>query len=711
MIVIITLLISIRASEGKTISNPAMVYCESMGYQYEVRTDPKGNEYGVCIFPDGTECDAWDFFKGKEGKSFSYCAKKGYAIETKKINKGTYQEECAECVSYTGFDQPQSPAVAPSKVGQKKNRIRMLDLMKRRGEPLILEKMSTKPRGQQTDTNPPQIFFSKVMKNAPVSLDWRNVDGHTYIGPVRDQGSCGSCYAFGAMASAEGSYNVATGSFDGNCADFSESYVMWCLGRLSQYRQHFFGCDGADWNYAELSAITAEGVLWENEFAYTTSDPGTCPVNNDPAIVFYEWGRISCGDIEAIKTAIATYGVIDVAVYVTSNFSSYDSGIFVDNYTSCNSDPCYSNNGTNHAVSLVGWGYDDTAGDYWILRNSWGSSWGEGGYMKIGVTSARVSCEATYLAYEPGAPTANFSSNSSTACVASTFKFYDASIGNPTQWSWTFTPGTVTFVNGTNSLSKNPEVQFEEEGVYTVSLTAENIHGSDTITKPGAIIVINGQTIRLEIVFDSYPQETSFEFAGVSRGPFNADQTSYSEDFCLSDGAYVFKITDSYGDGMCCSYGYGHYSLKNLSTGQTIMESPGAFGTEEITEFHVGCPQCKIASNREHRKEGRAYYDEQGSDGEGYYAAGSDQYLGKTGKVIVQLKEDPENYFVEGRCNDFPIQTTAKNRDHKRAGRAYKANGSGGYGYYAVGSNSFMGKSGRNEKGLTETSLNYYVLN
>ena len=79
---------------------------------------------------------------------------------------------------------------------------------------------------------------------------------------------------------------------------------MWCLGRLSQYRSHFFGCDGADWDYAELSALTAEGIILENEFAYTTADPRRCPVNNDPAIIFYEWGRISCGDIEAIKTAI-----------------------------------------------------------------------------------------------------------------------------------------------------------------------------------------------------------------------------------------------------------------------------------------------------------------------------------------------------------------------------------------------------------------------
>lgn len=708
MIVMIFLLTPAGASSGKSISNPAMAYCISMGYRYEVRKDAKGDEYGTCIFPDGTECDAWDFLKGKAGRPFSYCAKKGYSIETKKINKGTYQEECAECVSSTGFDESKTPAWKTLKPGQLKKRIRMLTLMKMRGEPLILEKTSVKP--QQSEAIPTTVFFSKAMKSAPVSLDWRNVDDHSYIAPVRDQGNCGSCYAFGATAAAEGSYNVATGSFDENRADFSESYIMWCLGDLSQYRQHFSGCNGADWDYAELAALTEEGTFLENYFPYTISDPGSCPLSWDPPVIFYEWGRISCGDVEAMKTAIATYGTIDVAVYVSSSFSNYNSGIFTDNYTSCNSNPCYSNNGTNHAVSLVGWGHDNTAGDYWILRNSWGSSWGESGYMRIGVNSARVSCEATYLAYEPGPPAANFTCNSSNACVESTVKFYDASIGNPTAWTWTFTPWTITFVNGTNSNSKNPEVQLEE-GVYTVSLTAENIHGSDTITKTDTISVVTGQTVRLEMAFDDYPQETFFTLADVSRGSFSSGLTNYSEDFCLSDGNYTFTIGDSYGDGICCNYGYGHYSLKNLSTGETIKESSGAFDTEESVEFCIGCPQCKTASNREHARDGRAYYDENGSSGKGYYAVGSDQYLGATAKVIIQLKEDPQGYFIEGRCSEFPIQTTANNRDHKRAGRAYKAKGSGGYGYYAVGSNRFMGKSGRTQTGLTETSLNYYVLN
>ena len=110
---------------------------------------------------------------------------------------------------------------------------------------------------------------------------------------------------------------------------------------------------------------------------------------------FAEWHRIPCSDIAAIKTAIMTYGVIDVAVYVGSAFQAYSGGIYEDTNTTCSGSPC-DYTATNHAVALVGWNDADGA---WILRNSWGPSWGENGYMRIKYTSAIVACEATYLVY------------------------------------------------------------------------------------------------------------------------------------------------------------------------------------------------------------------------------------------------------------------------------------------------------------------------
>ncbi len=249
-----------------------------------------------------------------------------------------------------------------------------------------------------SDDPGPLADVMKQNRALPASFDWRNYGGHSYIGAVRNQGSCGSCYSFGANAAAECTYNYAMGLTDGSCVDFSESFIIWCLGSLPDYYEHFYGCDGADYDYAELTAMTREGVSYEAAYPYTTTSG--CNTNrwNDPRVVFDSWHRIACGDITAIKTAIMTYGAVDAAVYAGSAFDAYSSGIYKDSRTSCNGSPCYYTT-ANHAIALVGW--NDT-GNYWILRNSWGSSWGESGYMRIDYSSAVVSCESCYLYIDVG---------------------------------------------------------------------------------------------------------------------------------------------------------------------------------------------------------------------------------------------------------------------------------------------------------------------
>ncbi len=241
----------------------------------------------------------------------------------------------------------------------------------------------------------------------PEKFDWRKYNGHAYIGDIRNQGDCGSCYSFAACAAAEGTYNYALGLYDGNCADFSESYIIWCLGRFPAYSDHFFGCDGGDYDYYEPTALCTEGVGLESDFPYQETDPGSCTHWGDQTVAFQEWHRITCGDIAAIKTAIMTYGVVDAAVYVEAAFQAYSGGVYEDTNTSCSDSPCYYTP-TNHAISLVGW--DDTppegGGGVWILRNSWGDTWGESGYMRIRYTSACVACEVCYLVYQSPAPPA-----------------------------------------------------------------------------------------------------------------------------------------------------------------------------------------------------------------------------------------------------------------------------------------------------------------
>ena len=240
------------------------------------------------------------------------------------------------------------------------------------------------------------------LDSLPSRFDWRDVNGASYIGAIRNQGSCGACYAFSAAAAAEGVYNVATHRTGDAVADFSEQYLAFCLGSHGPYVQSFDGCDGADYSYSELLALTQYGIPAETAMPYTGSSPNAaaCSLSGVPLVRFASWGRAACNDIEAIKTAIATYGPVDVAVLTSYAFDVYKSGVYQDTSTSCPAnDFCY-NTTTDHAVTLVGWDDGDASTPgHWILRNSWGTGWGEQGYMRIAYTAARVACAAAYLTY------------------------------------------------------------------------------------------------------------------------------------------------------------------------------------------------------------------------------------------------------------------------------------------------------------------------
>jgi PKD repeat protein len=100
--------------------------------------------------------------------------------------------------------------------------------------------------------------------------------------------------------------------------------------------------------------------------------------------------------------------------------------------------------------------------------------------------SASISCYSTTVP-----PVANFSASSTTPPISSTVNFTDLSDGFPTAWSWSFNPSTITYTNGTSSISQNPQVIFNELGLYDVTLTATNAYGSDGETKFDYINVIN----------------------------------------------------------------------------------------------------------------------------------------------------------------------------------------------------------------------------
>ena len=103
---------------------------------------------------------------------------------------------------------------------------------------------------------------------------------------------------------------------------------------------------------------------------------------------------VSPGNELALKTAVALFGPVSVSIKVTNNFFFYKGGVFFD--PACND----GQRTTSHAVLLVGYGTDDIGGDYWIVRNSWGTLWGEKGFARL-TRNSQMNCEISSAAIYP----------------------------------------------------------------------------------------------------------------------------------------------------------------------------------------------------------------------------------------------------------------------------------------------------------------------
>ena len=225
------------------------------------------------------------------------------------------------------------------------------------------------PKNWQKDAPFDGVVIPDNMRaELPSSFDWRNTGDVTGI---RNQGSCGSCWAFGTLASYEAAISI---NFD-KTEDLSEQWLIDC-------NTQGFGCNGGWFVFNELY----NGIPKESCYPYTGYD-GICqsgcakyyPLDS----WFYVGTSYSVPTVNSIKTAIYNYGPVAAAVYVNSAFQYYTGGIF---------DTTYSGS-VNHAIALVGW--NDTGG-YWILKNSWDTGWGENGYMRIAYGCQSVGYGACY---------------------------------------------------------------------------------------------------------------------------------------------------------------------------------------------------------------------------------------------------------------------------------------------------------------------------
>ena len=225
----------------------------------------------------------------------------------------------------------------------------------------------------------------------PLTWDWRALNGCT---PIKDQAMCGSCWAFataGAMESALAIYH-------GLVKDLSEQYLVSC-------NNNGWDCGGGWFAHAYHYNTAGKdgggiGAVLESAKPYTATDQACGGPFAHPYVID-SWAYVGGGggvpSTAAIKQAILTYGPVSAAVCASSAFQAYHSGVF----NACSS-------GTvNHAIVLVGWNDSEQA---WILRNSWGTGWGESGYMRIRYGCCSVGYAACYVDYGADNPCPAFTS-------------------------------------------------------------------------------------------------------------------------------------------------------------------------------------------------------------------------------------------------------------------------------------------------------------
>lgn len=223
----------------------------------------------------------------------------------------------------------------------------------------------------------------------PDEIDWRKVEGR--VSRVKNQGNCGSCWAFASTGALEGqeksrltrsslsnntlnddsSNDNSLGNFDGNIIELSEQNLVDCVTADA-------GCNGGLMKDA-FEFIKVEGGIDDEKSYPYEARTRKCRFKKDK-VAFTDSGAaiLPEGDEDALKQAVAKFGPVAVAIDASSIwFQLYRKGVYYNKH--CKNKP----DELDHAVLVVGYGRDPKKGDYWIVKNSWGPKYGEKGYIRM----------------------------------------------------------------------------------------------------------------------------------------------------------------------------------------------------------------------------------------------------------------------------------------------------------------------------------------
>lgn len=327
----------------------------------------------------------------------------------------------------------------------------------------------------------------------PSSFSWRNHNGD-WTTPARDQGNCGSCWAFAAMSTLEGVINVQEGvpSLDPN---LSEQYILSCLPSSgscsggSPYRTFQYimetGAQGNGHN----------GIIPEGCFPYQAADTvpcgSKCPGWTEQLVPIADYGFWSSdgtpADRERIKTQVMEEGPVVTYIEATEDFTRWGA----THHGSDDYYPYHSAAGHNHCVAIVGWQDDSSIeqGGYWICKNSWGTAWGNKGFFNIEYGSLKIDtvgiCWVDYRPESVDWPPAANAGGPYHASPVETITFTGGASQDP---EGTITSYQWTFDDGTTKSGETVSHAFGSRGIHTVTLSVTDENGNQAQAATAAYV-------------------------------------------------------------------------------------------------------------------------------------------------------------------------------------------------------------------------------
>ena len=234
--------------------------------------------------------------------------------------------------------------------------------------------LGSRPGHLKSDSNYKTKFYKL---SSGIGVDWRSKN---VITAVKNQGNCGSCWAFAAVETIESSYAILTGKLE----NLSEQQILDCTPNLN----HCGGSGGCNGGTVELAydQVTKMGGLsseWTYPYTSFYGEPSNCnKTKSKPVVAVKSYDVLEQNKYQPFIDYVSSDGPVAVSVDA-SNWFMYESGVF----NGCNQTVI----DLNHAVQLVGFGTDLNLGDYWLVRNSWSTVWGENGYIRL-YRSPEVTC-------------------------------------------------------------------------------------------------------------------------------------------------------------------------------------------------------------------------------------------------------------------------------------------------------------------------------